>query len=141
MLENLKKDVLEAALNLVKYELVTLTGGNVSARDPETGYIVVTPSGMDYELLSPDDMVVVDIDNVKIEGEYKQSVDTPDLLYIYRHLPEVNSIIHTHSTYAQSFAILNEEIPCATTTLANEVGGSVPVAPYSPVASDGIGPR
>lgn len=140
MLEKLREEVLDAALNLERYNLITLTGGNVSGRDPETGYIAVTPSGLEYEKLSPKDIVIVDIDNNKIDGEYKQSVDTEDLLYIYKHMPEVNGIIHTHSIFAQSFAILNEEIPCCCTTLANEVGGSVPVAEYAPVASDGIGP-
>ena len=140
LLENLRCEVLEAALNLLKYNLVTLTGGNVSGRDIKTGYIAITPSGMDYAKLTPEDVVIVDIDGNKIEGKWKQSVDTPDHLYIYKHKPEINSIIHTHSTYASCFAVLNQEILCASTTLANEVGGSVPVARYAPVASGEIGP-
>src|SRR5689334_1863391 len=108
LLEQLRKEVLEAALGLVKYNLVTLTGGNVSGRDKETGYIAITPSGMDYFIMTPEDVVIIDIDGNKIEGKWKQSVDTPDHLYIYKHKPEVNSIIHTHSTYASCFAVLNQ---------------------------------
>lgn len=140
LLEKLRNEVLEAALNLLKYRLVTLTGGNVSGRDFETGYIAITPSGMDYENLSPEDIVIIDIAGNVIDGKWKPSVDTKDHLYIYKNRLDINSIIHTHSTFASCFAMLNEEIPCATTTLANEVGGIVPVAEYSPVASDGIGP-
>lgn len=140
LLEKLRKEVLEASLNLLKYNLVTLTGGNVSGRDTETGYIAITPSGMDYEKLSPEDIVIIDIEGNVIDGKWKPSVDTNDHLYIYKHKSDVNSIIHTHSTYASCFAMLNTEIPCATTTLANEVGGAVPVAKYSPVASGEIGP-
>lgn len=140
MLEQLRKEVLQTARQLPKYKLISLSGGNVSGRDITTGYIVITPSGMDYEGLSPADLVVVDLEGKVIEGKWKPSVDTKDHLYIYKNKPEVNSIIHTHSPYATCFALLNQEIPCAATTLANEVGGSVPVAKYAPVASDGIGP-
>lgn len=140
MLKQLREEVLEAALQLPKYKLISLTGGNVSGRDIETGYVVITPSGMEYEKLTPEDMVIVNLEGNVIEGKWKPSVDTRDHLYIYKHKPEINSIIHTHSPYATCFALLNQEIPCAATTLANEVGGTVPVAKYAPVASDGIGP-
>jgi len=140
MLEDLKEEVFNAALKLREYGLVTLSGGNVSGRDPETNYIVVTPSGVDYEKLSPKDMVIVDIDGNKIEGDLKPSVDLNDILFIIKHKPEVNAVIHTHSPYASCFAILNEEIPCSITTLANEVGGSVPIAEYAPVLSGETGP-
>lgn len=140
MLEELRKEVLKAALGLKENNLVSLSGGNVTGRDKETGYIVITPSGMDYEELTPEDMVIVDIDGNKIEGKWKPSVDMKDILYILKHKPEVNAVIHTHSIYASCFAVLNQEIPCAQTTLANEVGGTVPVAKYAPVASDRIGP-
>ncbi|AOT73307.1 L-ribulose-5-phosphate 4-epimerase [Geosporobacter ferrireducens] len=140
MLRKLREEVLDAALNLMKYKLITLTGGNVSGRDIETGYIAITPSGMDYEKLLPEDIVIIDIEGNTVEAKWKPSVDTSDHLYIYKHKPEVQSIIHTHSTYASCFAVLNQEIPCASTTLANEVGGTVPLAKYAPVASGDIGP-
>jgi L-ribulose-5-phosphate 4-epimerase len=140
LLEDLRKEVLAAALNLLKYGLVTLTGGNVSGRDKSTGYVAITPSGMDYEKLTPEDIVIVDMDGNKVDGEWKPSVDTQDHLHIYINKPNLYGIIHTHSPYACSFAILNQEIPCCSTTLANEVGGAVPVSRYSSVATAAIGP-
>jgi len=139
MLEDLRKEVLEAALQLVRYGLVTLTGGNVSGRDKESGYIAITPSGMDYEKLDPEDIVIVDSKGNMVEGKWKASVDLKDHLYIYRNKPNLYGIIHTHSPYACSFAMLHQEIPCCSTTLANEVGGSVPISKYSPVGEGGIG--
>jgi L-fuculose-phosphate aldolase/L-ribulose-5-phosphate 4-epimerase len=139
MLEELRKEVLEAALQLVRYGLVTLTGGNVSGRDKESGYIAITPSGMDYEKLNPEDIVIVDSKGSMVEGKWKASVDLKDHLYIYRNKPNLYGIIHTHSPYACSFAMLHQEIPCCSTTLANEVGGSVPISKYSPVGEGGIG--
>ncbi|MBP2661626.1 MAG: L-ribulose-5-phosphate 4-epimerase, partial [Firmicutes bacterium] len=121
MLEDLRKEVLEAALQLVRYGLVTLTGGNVSGRDKESGYIAITPSGMDYEKLDPEDIVIVDSKGNMVEGKWKASVDLKDHLYIYRNKPNLYGIIHTHSPYACSFAMLHQEIPCCSTTLANEV--------------------
>ncbi|MGB9839413.1 L-ribulose-5-phosphate 4-epimerase [Thermovenabulum sp.] len=140
LLENLRKQVLDAALNLIKYRLVTLTGGNVSGRDPETGLVAITPSGMEYEGLTPEDIVVLDLNGNIVEGKWKPSVDTKFHLYIYKNRSDINSVIHTHSTFASCFAALNEEIPCVVTTLANEVGGSVPVARYTPVGTDEMGP-
>ncbi|KYO65253.1 L-ribulose-5-phosphate 4-epimerase [Thermovenabulum gondwanense] len=140
LLENLRKQVLDAALNLIKYRLVTLTGGNVSGRDPETGLVAITPSGMEYEGLTPEDIVVLDLNGNIVEGKWKPSVDTKFHIYIYKNRRDINSVIHTHSTFASCFAALNEEIPCVVTTLANEVGGSVPVARYTPVGTDEMGP-
>lgn len=139
LLENLRKEVLQASLDLLNYNLVTLTGGNVSGRDKETGYVAITPSGMDYRNLTPSDIVIIDIDGNTVDGKWKASVDSPDHLYIYKHRDDINSIIHTHSTYSSCFAILNESIECASTTLANEVGGSVPVAKFSPPTSNQMG--
>ncbi len=139
MLEELKAEVLKSALALKQNGLVSLSGGNVTGRDPETGYLVITPSGVEYEELEPGDMVVVDIDGNVIEGKMKPSVDMMGLLYIFRHRPDINGVIHTHSPYATSFAVLGEGIPCALTTLANEVGSDVPCAPYSRPGSETIG--
>jgi len=139
VLEELKAEVLKSALALKQNGLVSLSGGNVTGRDPETGYLVITPSGVEYEELEPGDMVVVDIDGKVIEGKMKPSVDMMGLLYIFRHRPDINGVIHTHSPYATSFAVLGEGIPCALTTLANEVGSDVPCAPYSRPGSETIG--
>lgn len=140
LLEKLRVQVLEAAKKLVYYNLVTMTGGNVSGRDPESGLIAITPSGMEYENMVPEDIVILDKDGNLKEGKWKPSVDTKAHLYIYNHMPHVNSVIHTHSVYATCFAVLNESIPAITTTLANAVGGAVPVAKYTPVGDDNMGP-
>lgn len=140
LLENLRKQIIDAGLDLVKYKLVTLTGGNVSGRDAETGLIAITPSGMEYEGLKPKDIVILDPDGNIMDASLKPSVDLKFHLHIYKERLDINGIIHTHSTYASCFAALNEEIPCVLTTLANEVGGSVPVARYTPVGTDDMGP-
>lgn len=132
VIREIKKRSITSIFRPLNYNLVTLTGGNVSGRDEQTGYIAITPSGMDYRNLTPSDIVIVDVDGNIIDGKWKASVDLSDHLYIYKHREDINSIIHTHSTYSSCFAILNEPIECASTTLANEVGGSVPVAKFSP---------
>lgn len=139
MLEDLKKEVIEAGKKLKEYKLITLTGGNVSGRDKETGYIVMTPSGMEYDLLNLEDITVTDLDGNLIEGIRKQSSDLKTHLQIYRAKEEINGIIHTHSSFASCFAVLNESIPVTSTTMANEIGGEVPVSKYAPVGSDELG--
>lgn len=139
MLENLKKEVIEAGIKLKEYKLITLTGGNVSGRDKETGYIVMTPSGMEYDLLKLEDITVTDLDGNIIEGIRKQSSDLKTHLQIYKAKEEINGIIHTHSSFASCFAVLNESIPVTSTTMANEIGGEVPVSKYAPVGSDELG--
>ena len=134
LLKELREEVLQTALKVDKYGLITLTGGNVSGRDKETGYIVVTPSGLEYDTLSPEDMVIVDLEGNIIEGHYKPSVDTASLLYIFKNRDDINGLIHTHSTYASSFAVKHESIPVVSTTLANEIGGEVPVARFTGAA-------
>lgn len=139
LLENLRKEVIKAGLQLHEYGLITLTGGNASGRDQETGYVAVTPSGMEYHELTLEDIVIVDLDGNIIDGKRKPSSDLITHLQIYRAKEEINGIIHTHSTYASCFAVLNECIPVVSTTMANEVGGEVPVAPYAPVGSEELG--
>ena len=139
MLEDLKKEVIEAGKKLKEYKLITLTGGNVSGRDKETGYIVMTPSGMEYDTLNLEDITVTDLDGNLIEGIRKQSSDLKTHLQIYRAKEEINGIIHTHSSFASCFAVLNESIPVTSTTMANEIGGEVPVSKYAPVGSDELG--
>lgn len=139
MLETLKKHVCEGNLELPAQGLVTWTSGNLSARDPQTGYIVIKPSGMRYEGMTPEDMVVVDIDGTVIEGNRGPSSDTASHLYVYRHRPDVSSVIHTHSDFATAWAATGQEIPCALTAVADEFGGPVPCGGYATIGTEEIG--
>lgn len=139
ILENLRRELIKAGMQLKEYGLITLTGGNVSGRDQETGYIAITPSGMEYHELALEDIIILDLDGNIVEGVKKPSSDLITHLQIYRAKEDINGIIHTHSSYASCFAILNESIPVVSTTMANEVGGEVPVAKYAPVGSEELG--
>ncbi|MGI6643282.1 MAG: L-ribulose-5-phosphate 4-epimerase [Bacillota bacterium] len=139
MLEDLRRRVWQANLMLPKNNLVTMTSGNVSARDVETGLVVIKPSGVPYETMSPEDIVVVDLEGNVVEGDLKPSVDCPTHLYVYRHRPDVNGIVHTHSPYATAFAALGRPIPVCLTAIADEFGGPIPVGPYCPVGEEEIG--
>ena len=132
MLEDLRRRVWQANLMLPKNNLVTMTSGNVSARDVETGLVVIKPSGVPYETMSPEDIVVVDLEGNVVEGDLKPSVDCPTHLYVYRHRPDVNGIVHTHSPYATAFAALGRPIPVCLTAIADEFGGPIP-RPHCPV--------
>ena len=126
MLEELKKEVYEANMLLPKYGLVTFTWGNVSGIDREKGLFVIKPSGVDYDKLSPEDMVVMDMEGNRVEGHYKPSSDTPTHLEIYKAFPEIGGIIHTHSSYATSWAQAGRSIPCYGTTHADYMYGDIP---------------
>lgn len=126
MLDNLKKKVYNAHMDLMKDRLVMWTSGNVSARDPKTNLVVIKPSGIPYDKLSPDNLVVVDLNGKVIEGNLKPSVDMATHLYIYRHMPEVMSVIHTHSTYASAFAATGKEISVCLTAMADFFGCNIP---------------
>ena len=126
MLENLKQKVYEANLKLVEYKLVLFTWGNVSEIDRESGLVVIKPSGVDYDKMTPDDMVVMNLDGEKVEGRLNPSSDTPTHLELYRHFPEIGGVAHTHSTFAVSFAQAASEIPCYGTTHADFAFGAVP---------------
>ncbi|SHF63842.1 L-ribulose 5-phosphate 4-epimerase [Caldanaerobius fijiensis DSM 17918] len=139
MLESLKARVWKMNLMLPKNNLVTMTSGNVSGRDPETGYVVIKPSGVLYEEMTPEDMVVVDLQGNVIEGRLKPSVDTATHLYVYRHRSDVMGIVHTHSPYATSFAALGRPIPVYLTAIADEFGGPIPVGPYAQIGGEQIG--
>ena len=128
MLEELKEQVCEGNLALPRNGLVAWTGGNLSARDRDTGYIVIKPSGRLYDNMTPDDMVVVDMDGKVVEGKLGPSSDTASHLEVYQGRDDVNSIVHTHSRYATAFAALGREIPCCLTAIAEEFGGPVPVS-------------
>ncbi len=126
MLENLKQKVYEANLKLVEYKLVLFTWGNVSEIDRESGLVVIKPSGVDYDKMTPDDMVVMNLDGEKVEGRLNPSSDTPTHLELYRRFPEIGGVAHTHSTFAVSFAQAASEIPCYGTTHADFAFGAVP---------------
>lgn len=138
MFEEEKKSVIKAGMKLDRYGLIALSGGNVSMRMP-SGEILITPSGMIYEDMVPEDVLVMDIDGNILEGDRKPSVDSVALLYIFRHMPEVNAVIHTHQPYATAVGLVADELPCNLTTLANATRGAVKVTPYSSAASERMG--
>ena len=125
MLEQLKKRVFEQNLALVKHGLVVLTWGNVSARDPESGLVVIKPSGVSYDIMKAEDMVVVDREGNVVEGNLRPSSDLPTHLYLYKTYPELGGIVHTHSTYATAFAQSGRVIPPYGTTHADAFYGPV----------------
>jgi len=139
MLEHLKEEVYRLHLELPKNRLVTWTGGNVSARDPETGLVVIKPSGIRYEELRPEHHVVVNLQGNVVEGTLKPSSDTASHLYIYRHRPDVNGVVHTHSPYATAFAALGRPIPVYLTAMGDEFGGPIPCAGFALIGDEEIG--
>ena len=128
MLEELKKQVYEANMELPKRGLITYTWGNVSGIDRESGHFVIKPSGVDYDSLTPDDMVVMDLDGNKIEGRYKPSSDTATHIELYKKYPEIGGVVHTHSPEATSWAQAGRDIPLYGTTHADYFFGSIPCA-------------
>ena len=128
MLEELKKQVYEANMELPKRGLITYTWGNVSGIDRESGYFVIKPSGVDYDVLTPDDMVVMDLEGNKIEGKYKPSSDTATHLELYKKYPDIGGIVHTHSPEAVAWAQAGRDIPLYGTTHADYFLGAIPCA-------------
>lgn len=126
MLEELKKIVYEANMDLPKYGLVTFTWGNVSAIDRESGLFVIKPSGVPYDELKPEDMVVMNMNGEKVEGRFNPSSDTPTHLELYKAYPEIGGVVHTHSSWATSWAQAGRGIPCYGTTHADYIYGEVP---------------
>jgi L-ribulose-5-phosphate 4-epimerase len=139
MLEKLKEELVQLHLELPKNNLVVWTGGNVSARDPETGLVVIKASGIRYEELRPEHMVVVDLEGKIIEGNFKASADTASHLYIYKHRVDVGGIVHTHSAYATAFAAVNKRIPVVLTAIADEFGGPIPCGEFAMIGDESIG--
>ena len=139
MLQKLRVELVELHRELPKHNLVVWTGGNVSARDPKTGLVVIKASGIRYEEMRTQHMVVVDIDGNIVEGEYKPSSDLYSHLYIYRHRPDVNGVVHTHSVYATAFAAVNKPIPVVLTAIADEFGGPIPCGGFALIGDDAIG--
>jgi len=126
MLEELKKRVYEANMLLPKYGLITFTWGNVSEIDRESGLFAIKPSGVDYDKLTPDDIVIMDLDGNKVEGKMNPSTDTPTHLELYKAFPGIGGVVHTHSTFAVSWAQAGLDIPCYGTTHADYFYGSIP---------------
>lgn len=139
MLEELKSAVCELNRALSAEGLVAMTSGNVSGRDPETGRIVVKPSGISFGKLQPEDMVVMETSGAVIEGSLKPSVDSKSHLYIYRQREDLHGIVHTHSNYATSFAALGRPIPVYLTAHADEFGAEIPVGRFCPIGEEDIG--
>jgi L-ribulose-5-phosphate 4-epimerase len=139
MLEKLREELVELHMELPKNNLVAWTSGNVSARDPESGLIAIKPSGIRYEDLLPEHIVILDLDGNVIEGHLKPSSDTASHLYIYRHRPDVGGVVHTHSPYATAFAAVGKPIPVVLTAIADEFGGPIPCGEFVLIGDEAIG--
>jgi L-ribulose-5-phosphate 4-epimerase len=139
MLEDLRQVICDLHMELPRNQLVTWTGGNVSGRDPDTGYVVIKPSGVRYEEMKPEHMVVVDLRRQIIEGDLKYSSDTASHLFIYRHRLDVGGVVHTHSPYATAFAAVGQSIPVYLTAMADEFGGTIPCAGFALIGGEEIG--
>jgi L-ribulose-5-phosphate 4-epimerase len=136
ILSELRHEVWRCNLDLPKNDLVKMTSGNVSARDPESGLVVIKPSGIAYEELTPEKLVVVNLEGEVIEGDLLPSVDTVTHLYVYKNRDDIHGVVHTHSTYACIFAVLHKPIP-ATLTTCGLIKGHVPLGDYYPPLADG----
>ena len=138
-LSEIKKMVADLHAELPRNDLVVWTAGNVSARVPGEDLLVIKPSGISYDEICADNMVVTDLDGNLVEGEHKPSSDTAAHAYVYKHLPHVQGVVHTHSTYATAWAARAEAIPCVLTMIADEFGGEIPVGPFALIGDDSIG--
>jgi L-ribulose-5-phosphate 4-epimerase len=138
-----RDDVARLHGELVRYGLVIWTGGNISGRVPGADLFVIKPSGVDYDDLAPENMILCDLDGNVIPGtpgsDRSPSSDTAAHAYVYRHMPEVGGVVHTHSTYAVAWAARAEPIPCVITAMADEFGGEIPVGPFAIIGDDSIG--
>jgi L-ribulose-5-phosphate 4-epimerase len=138
-IRRLRTHVAELHAELPRYGLVVWTAGNVSARVPGADLLVIKPSGVGYDELTADAMVVTDLDANLVDGELAPSSDTAAHAYVYKHMPHVNGVVHTHSTYATAWAARGEAIPCVLTMIADEFGGEIPVGPFALIGDDSIG--
>ncbi|SEH91462.1 L-ribulose 5-phosphate 4-epimerase [Mycolicibacterium rutilum] len=139
VIAEMRRQVCELHTHLTQYELVIWTAGNVSARVPGRELMVIKPSGAEYDSLTPADMVVCDLYGNLVDGNLNPSSDTAAHAYVYRHMPEVGGVVHTHSTYATAWAARGEPIPCVLTMIADEFGGDIPVGPFALIGDDSIG--
>jgi len=138
-LPELREQVWALHIELVRNNLVAWTSGNVSARVPGEDLIVIKPSGVSYDDLTPSSMVVCDLSGTPVGAGLSPSSDTASHAYIYRHMPSVSGVVHTHSTYATAWAARGEAIPCVITAMADEFGDEIPVGPFAPIGGDEIG--
>jgi len=139
LLEQLRGEICRLHAELPRNHLVTWTSGNISGRDREAGLVVIKPINVAYEKLTPENMVVVNLDGKVVEGELKPSSDTFAHIYIYRQRPEVNGVVHTHSTFATAWAAVGKPIPAVLTAICDEFGGPIPVGAYAKIGGDEIG--
>jgi L-ribulose-5-phosphate 4-epimerase len=139
VIQRLREEVCALHAQLTRWGLVTWTAGNVSARVPGEDLLVIKPSGVSYDELTPASMVVCDLDGKLVEGDHAPSSDTEAHAYVYAHMPHVGGVVHTHSPYATAWAARGEPIPCSITAMADEFGGDIPVGPFALIGSDAIG--
>lgn len=139
LLEQLRIEICHLNMELPRNNLVAWTSGNVSGRDPESGLVVIKPSGVHYDELMPENMVVVNLDGKVVEGDLKPSSDTFAHVYVYRLRPEINGIVHTHSTFATAWAAVGKPIPPILTAICDEFGGPIPIGAYAQIGGDEIG--
>ncbi|NUR25197.1 MAG: L-ribulose-5-phosphate 4-epimerase [Catenulispora sp.] len=135
----IRRQVCDLHAELVRYQLVVWTAGNVSARVPGEDLMVIKPSGVGYDDLTPENMIVCDLDGKVVEGDLAPSSDTAAHAYVYRHMPDVGGVVHTHSTYASAWAARGEPVPCVLTAMADEFGGEIPIGPFALIGDDSIG--
>jgi L-ribulose-5-phosphate 4-epimerase len=139
VLNEIRQMVADLHAELPRNDLVVWTAGNVSARVPGEDLLVIKPSGVSYDEITADRMVVTDLDGNLVEGDHKPSSDTAAHAYVYKHMPHVRGVVHTHSTYATAWAARGEAIPCVLTMIADEFGGEIPVGPFALIGDDSIG--
>ncbi|MDZ4768461.1 MAG: L-ribulose-5-phosphate 4-epimerase [Chloroflexota bacterium] len=139
LLPELRRIVCDLHAELPRNNLVAWTAGNISARDPDSNLVVIKPSGIRFDDLTPENMVVVDIDGKVVEGTHKPSSDTASHCYVYRHKPEIYGVAHTHSRYAAAFAVVGKPIPCVTTAMGDEFGGEIPLGGFALIGGEEIG--
>lgn len=137
-MRDLRENLVDMHQLLVRYGLVVWTGGNVSQRVDENSFLI-KPSGVGYESLIAADMVLCDLDGNLIEGDHSPSSDTAAHAYVYKNMPEVGGVVHTHSNYACGFAAVGQPIPCVLTAIADEFGGEIPLGPFAIIGDDSIG--
>jgi len=135
----IRRQVADLHAELPRNDLVVWTAGNVSARVPGADLLVIKPSGVRYDEITPDNMVVTDLEGKLVEGDLNPSSDTAAHAYVYRHMPHVGGVVHTHSTYATAWSARGEAIPCVLTMIADEFGGEIPVGPFALIGDDSIG--
>ena len=136
---HLRAQVADLHAELPRNRLVVWTAGNVSARVPGHDLLVIKPSGVTYDQLTAESMVVTDFDGRLVEGDHSPSSDTAAHAYVYRHMPDVGGVVHTHSTYACAWAALRRPVPCVLTMMADEFGGEIPIGPFALIGDDSIG--